>query len=222
MENKFISEIIHNANEIKEYSKTQQKVANKDLYTKLVNQVEQTKNQITENQEILNNKITSITEITAYETLNQKTIQSQNELEIKSKNNYLQDRHNELLNYFGGENKIPSSKEISQITQDISTYNSLKISTANIEQTKKTPAKKSKLNLIFAGVSALALLGGAIALAYITILGIICFVIGVVSLCIAGFSYLSNMINVKTSTNNNIDYNQLEKTKTKSLDCKKQ
>ena len=197
--------------QIKEYSKTQQKVANKDLYTKLVNQVEQTKNQITENQEILNNKITSITEITAYETLNQKTIQSQNELEIKSKNNYLQDRHNELLNYFGGENKIPSSKEISQITQDISTYNSLKISTANIEQTKKTPAKKSKLNLIFAGVSALALLGGAIALAYITILGIICFVIGVVSLCIAGFSYLSNMINVKTSTNNNIDYNQLEK-----------
>lgn len=211
---KLLNEQVLVKSQINEYSKIQQKVANKDLYTKLQNQIYQTQNQISENQKILNNKTTSLTEIEAFDTLNTKTEKSQNTLDAKSQNNYLQERYTELVEYFGGENKIPSENQIKQISEDISNHNSLKVATAskiNSQPQKSTPLSKTKICVIIALLSVLCLIGGIVFLSSVLYLAIACFVVGGILLLTSGFLYLINMINIKTSTNNNIDYAQLEK-----------
>lgn len=211
-------------NQIKEYSKVQQKVANKELFEKLNNQTIVTENNIKEKEEILNNKDTSLTEIESYITLSKTVSKNEDKLQLKKENNYVDERYNELVKYFGSDKNIPTSEKTKEISDDISKYNNLKNQSEaiqSIQLSNQENGKKTKLSIALAIISIVSLILGIVFLKSSSILSVVLFVIGGILLLAAGFIYLINMINVKTNKINNIDFEQLQKDQTESLKLQK-
>ncbi len=211
-------------NQIKEYSKVQQKVANKELFEKLNNQTIATESNIKEKEEILNNKDTSLTEIESYITLSKAVSKNEDKLQLKKENNYVDERYNELVEYFGSDKNIPTAEKTKEISDDISKYNNLKNQSETIQAVQlsnQENGKKTKLSIALAIISIVSLILGIVFLKSSSILAVVLFVIGGILLLAAGFMYLINMINIKTNKTNNIDFEQLQKDQTESIKLQK-
>ncbi len=211
--------------QIKEYSKIQQKVANKELFDRLNKQVSSSEEEIKEKQNILNNQNTSLTEIDSYISLNKEVIQNENKIKIKSENDYVKERHNELTNYFGNVESIPSAEAIKEIQDNISQYNTLKsktnASTPKEETNSSTGTNKNKIFILLAIASVVCFVIGVITIKSVLVLSVVLFIIGLLCLLIAGFKYLTNMINIKTNNASQIDYEQVQKDQTEILRLQK-
>jgi len=210
--------------QIKEYSKVQQKVANKELFEKLNNQTITTKNNIKEKEKTLNNTDTSLTEIESYITLSKVVSKNEDKLQVKKESNYVDERYRELIEYFGSDKNIPTAEKTKEISDDISKYNNLKNQSETIQSiqlSNQENSKKTKLSIALAIISMVSLILGIVFLKSSSILSVVLFVIGGISLLVAGFIYLINMINVKTNKINNIDFEQLQKDQTESLKLQK-
>ncbi len=222
-----IQNLINQQNEVKkqisDYGKYQQKIANQELYEKLVNQITTTQFQITENEKLLNGKDTSLTEVSVFEVLNNKVLQNEKELDFKNKNNYLKTRHEELLNYFGGESSIPATEKIEEISHNIIKYNALSLSineSANSQSHTVNIAPRAKIGipLVICAVCALFAVG---LIAFVLPIALALFAAAFLCLLIAGFLYLKNLINERTSSFTqsnhqilNVDQPKLEELKT--------
>ena len=205
---------------IKEYSKAQQKVANKELFDKLNKQVLSTKKTIKEKEDVFNNINTSLTEIESFININKAVVKNENKLQVKSENSYIDERYKELVEYFGDEENIPTPEQTKEINDNITRYNTLKNQLENIQTIQinnQENSKKKKLLITLAIVSIVSLLLGAILLDTSMSIAVVLFVIGGIMLLSSGFMYLENMINIKTSRGNNIDYKQLQKDQTEIL-----
>lgn len=198
--------------QIKEYSQVQQKLANQEMFKKLSKQVSSTKEEISTKQKILNNQNTSLTEIESYVSLDKSISKNEDKIKIQQENDYVKQRYKELTEYFGSENNIPTADKTKEITNAISRFNTLKETTTIVTETKSnTPKNKNKLCLLIAILSIICLIGGAVTLKFVLPLSIALFVIGAILLIASGFIYLVNMINIKTTNTNNIDYEQIQK-----------
>lgn len=210
--------------QIKEYSKVQQKVANKELFDKLNNQTTKTKNSIKEKEDVLNNKNTSLTEIESYITLEKTVSKNENKLQVKKENNYVDERYDELFEYFGSDKNIPTAEKTKEISDDIAKYNNLKAQSESVQTAQlanQENGKKAKLSIALSVISIISLILGGVFLKSSSSLAVVLFIVGGILLLSAGFMYLVNMINVKTNKANNIDFEQLQKEQTESLRLQK-
>lgn len=210
--------------QIKEYGKVQQKIANKELFEKLNNQTIKTKNSIKEKEDVFNNQNTSLTEIESYISLEKTVTNNENKLQAKKENNYVDERYDELVEYFRSDKNIPTAEKTKEISDDIVRYNSLKTKAESIQAVQlanQKNYKKTRLSIILSVISIISLISGIVFLKSATSLAVVLFVIGGILLLSAGFVYLVNMINVKTNQTNNIDFEQLQKEQTESLTLQK-
>lgn len=182
--------------QIKQYSKLQEKVANKDMFEKLNEQLTSAEEEIGKKQKILNGQNTSAFEIDEFIAKNKEIEQKENRLK-SYENNYVKTRNGELQKYFAL--SLPSSEEIKEIGDDIARYNALNSQEIVKEKEEIKGGGKKKICLLLAILSILCLVAGAVTIKPILILAVAMFVLGVLLLLGAGFIYLANMINLKTS-----------------------
>ncbi|MBQ7973867.1 MAG: AAA family ATPase, partial [Clostridia bacterium] len=207
-----IQNLTNQQNEVKQqinsYSYIQEQIAHQEMYQKLKVQLETTENEILENQKILKNKNVSPTELNFFHELNEKINQKENELNIKNNNNYLKNRFNELENYFGAENKIPTAEEINTVTNDIARFNALQINlNKSLETQTKAGNTSSKIFLTVILLFSVICLGIGIALFNtVLILSVVLVIVSILGLIFAAFLYLKNMINLKTSGYQHVNY----------------
>ncbi len=206
--------------QIKEYSKVQQKVANKELYDKLNNQITATTNALKENERVLNGINTSITEIGTYIDSAKKINQCEEKIRLSKENKYVNDRFDALIKYFGGENNIPTAEKTKHISDNIVNYDNLKSQTECMAYSQQSGSKSNKklgILSILALLSILSLIAGAVLLKTFLMMAVVLFVVGGVLLLASGFMYLVNMINEKTKNLSNINYKQLQNTQSEIL-----
>lgn len=206
--------------QIKEYSKVQQKVANKELYDKLNNQITATTNALKENERVLNGINTSITEIGTYIDSAKKINQCEEKIRLSKENKYVNDRFDALIKYFGGENNIPTAEKTKHISDNIVNYDNLKSQTECMAYSQQSGSKSNKklgILSILALLSILSLIAGAVLLKTFLMVAVVLFVVGGVLLLASGFMYLVNMINEKTKNLSNINYKQLQNTQSEIL-----
>lgn len=211
--------------QIKEYSKTQQKIANKDLYNKLSNQVAETNKTIREKENIFNGENTSVSEIDSYINIAKDVSKRESELKLKEKDEYVNKKYDSLVKYFGDENNIPTAEKTKEISDKILNYTSLKnqVESLSIQQKSINESnKKSKLLGLFAILSLLSLILGVVLINTSLMVSVILLVIGGILLLSSGFMYLVNMINVKTKNVNNVNYEQLQSNNNECLKLQKE
>lgn len=211
--------------QIKEYSKAQQKIANRDLYNKLNNQVAETNKTIREKENIFNGKNTSVPEIDSYINIAKDVLKLESELKLKEKDEYVNKKYDSLVKYFGDENNIPTSEKTKEISDKILNYTSLKNQVESISVQQKSineSNKKSKLLGLFAILSLLSLILGAVLINTSLMVSVILLVVGGILLLSSGFMYLVNMINVKTKNVNNVNYEQLQSNNNECLKLQKE
>lgn len=211
--------------QIKEYSKVQQKIANKDLYNKLSNQVAETNKTIREKENIFNGENTSVSEIDSYINIAKDVSKRESELKLKEKDEYVNKKYDSLVKYFGDENNIPTAEKTKEISDKILNYTSLKnqVESLSIQQKSINESnKKSKLLGLFAILSLLSLILGVVLINTSLMVSVILLVIGGILLLSFGFMYLVNMINVKTKNVNNVNYEQLQSNNNECLKLQKE
>ena len=211
--------------QIKEYSKAQQKIANKDLYNKLSNEVAETNKTIRVKENIFNGKNTSVPEIDSYINIAKDVSKRESELKLKEKDEYVNKKYDSLVKYFGDENDIPTAEKTKEISDKILNYNSLKNQVESLSVQQKSineSNKKSKLLGLFAILSLLSLILGAVLINTSLMVSVILLVIGGILLLSSGFMYLVNMINVKTKNVNNLNYEQLQSNNNECLKLQKE
>ena len=211
--------------QIKEYSKAQQKIANKDLYNKLSNQVAETNKTIKVKENIFNGENTSVPEIDSYINIAKDVSKRESELKLKEKDEYVNKKYDSLLKYFGDENNIPTAEKTKEISDKILNYSSLKnqVESLSVQQESINESnKKSKLFGLFAILSLLSLILGAVLINTSLMVSVILLVIGGILLLSSGFMYLVNMINVKTKNVNNVNYEQLQSNNNECLKLQKE
>ena len=211
--------------QIKEYSKAQQKIANKDLYNKLSNEVAETNKTIRVKENIFNGKNTSVPEIDSYINIAKDVSKRESELKLKEKDEYVNKKYDSLVKYFGDENDIPTAEKTKEISDKILNYNSLKNQVESLSVQQKSineSNKKSKLLGLFAILSLLSLILGAVLINTSLMVSVILLVIGGILLLSSGFMYLINMINVKTKNVNNVNYEQLQSNNNECLKLQKE
>lgn len=211
--------------QIKEYSKTQQKIANKDLYNKLSNQVAETNKTIRVKENIFNGENTSVSEIDSYINIAKDVSKRESELKLKEKDEYVNKKYDSLVRYFGDENNIPTAEKTKEISDKILNYTSLKNQVESLSVQQKSineSNKKSKLLGLFAILSLLSLILGAVLINTSLMFSVILLVIGGILLLSSGFMYLVNMINVKTKNVNNVNYEQLQSNNNECLKLQKE
>lgn len=211
--------------QIKEYSKAQQKIANKDLYNKLSNEVAETNKTIRVKENIFNGKNTSVPEIDSYINIAKDVSKRESELKLKEKDEYVNKKYDSLVKYFGDENDIPTAEKTKEISDKILNYNSLKNQVESLSVQQKSineSNKKSKLLGLFAILSLLSLILGAVLINTSLMVSVILLVIGGILLLSSGFMYLVNMINVKTKNVNNVNYEQLQSNNNECLKLQKE
>ena len=211
--------------QIKEYSKAQQKIANKDLYNKLSNEVAETNKTIRVKENIFNGKNTSVPEIDSYINIAKDVSKRESELKLKEKDEYVNKKYDSLVKYFGDENDIPTAEKTKEISDKILNYNSLKNQVESLSVQQKSineSNKKSKLLGLFAILSLLSLILGAVLINKYLMVSVILLVIGGILLLSSGFMYLVNMINVKTKNVNNVNYEQLQSNNNECLKLQKE
>lgn len=211
--------------QIKEYSKAQQKIANKDLYNKLSNQVAETNKTISVKENIFNGKNTSVPEIDSYINIAKDVSKRESELKLKEKDEYVNKKYDSLVKYFGDENNIPTAEKTKEIRDKILNYTSLKnqVERLSVQQKSKNESnKKSKLLGLFAILSLLSLILGVVLINTSLMVSVILLVVGGILLLSSGFMYLVNMINVKTKNVNNVNYEQLQSNNNECLKLQKE
>ncbi len=211
--------------QIKEYSKAQQKIANKDLYNKLNNQVSETNKTISVKENVFNGKNTSVLEIDSYINIAKDVSKRESELKLKEKDEYVNKKYDSLVKYFGDENNIPTAEKTKEISDKILNYTSLKNQVESLSVQQKSineTNKKSKLLGLFAILSLLSLILGAVLINTSLMVSVILLVIGGILLLSSGFMYLVNMINVKTKNVNNVNYEQLQSNNNECLKLQKE
>ena len=211
--------------QIKEYSKAQQKIANKDLYNKLSNEVAETNKTIRVKENIFNGKNTSVPEIDSYINIAKDVSKRESELKLKEKDEYVNKKYDSLVKYFGDENDIPTAEKTKEISDKILNYNSLKNQVESLSVQQKSineSNKKSKLLGLFAILSLLSLILGAVLINKYLMVSVILLDIGGILLLSSGFMYLVNMINVKTKNVNNLNYEQLQSNNNECLKLQKE
>lgn len=211
--------------QIKEYSKAQQKIANKDLYNKLSNQVAETNKTISVKENIFNGKNTSVPEIDSYINIAKDVSKRESELKLKEKDEYVNKKYDSLVKYFGDENNIPTAEKTKEISDKILNYTSLKNQVESLSVQQKSineSNKKSKLLGLFAILSLLSLVLGAVLIKKSLMVSVILLVVGGILLLSFGFMYLVNMINVKTKNVNNVNYEQLQSNSNECLKLQKE
>lgn len=211
--------------QIKEYSKAQQKIANKDLYNKLSNQVAETNKAIRVKENIFNGENTSVPEIDSYINIAKDVSKRESELKLKEKDEYVNKKYDSLIKYFGDENNIPTAEKTKEISDKILNYTSLKnqVESLSVQQKNINESnKKSKLLGLFAILSLLSLILGAVLINTSLMVSVILLVIGGILLLSSGFMYLVNMINVKTKNVNNVNYEQLQSNNNECLKLQKE
>lgn len=211
--------------QIKEYSKAQQKIANKDLYNKLNNQVSETNKTISVKENVFNGKNTSVLEIDSYINIAKDVSKRESELKLKEKEEYVNKKYDSLVKYFGDENNIPTAEKTKEISDKILNYTSLKNQVESLSVQQKSineTNKKSKLLGLFAILSLLSLILGAVLINTSLMVSVILLVIGGILLLSSGFMYLVNMINVKTKNVNNVNYEQLQSNNNECLKLQKE
>lgn len=211
--------------QIKEYSKVQQKIANKDLYNKLSNQVAETNKTIRVKENIFNGENTSVSEIDSYINIAKDVSKRESELKLKEKDEYVNKKYDSLVKYFGDENNIPTAEKTKEISDKILNYTSLKNQVESLSVQQKSineSNKKSKLLGLFAILSLLSLILGAVLINTSLMVSVILLVIGGILLLSSGFMYLVNMINVKTKNVNNVNYEQLQSNNNECLKLQKE
>ena len=211
--------------QIKEYSKAQQKIANKDLYNKLSNEVAETNKTIRVKENIFNGKNTSVPEIDSYINIAKDVSKRESELKLKEKDEYVNKKYDSLVKYFGDENDIQTAEKTKEISDKILNYNSLKNQVESLSVQQKSineSNKKSKLLGLFAILSLLSLILGAVLINTSLMVSVILLVIGGILLLSSGFMYLVNMINVKTKNVNNVNYEQLQSNNNECLKLQKE
>lgn len=211
--------------QIKEYSKVQQKIANKDLYNKLSNQVAETNKTIRVKENIFNGENTSVSEIDSYINIAKDVSKRESELKLKEKDEYVNKKYDSLVKYFGDENNIPTAEKTKEISDKILNYTRLKNQVESLSVQQKSineSNKKSKLLGLFAILSLLSLILGVVLINTSLMFSVILLVIGGILLLSSGFMYLVNMINVKTKNVNNVNYEQLQSNNNECLKLQKE
>lgn len=211
--------------QIKEYSKAQQKIANKDLYNKLSNQVAETNKTIRVKENIFNGENTSVPEIDSYINIAKDVSKRESELKLKEKDEYVNKKYDSLVKYFGDENNIPTAEKTKEISDKILNYTSLKNQVESLSAQQKSineSNKKSKLLGLFAILSLLSLILGVVLINTSLTVSVILLVVGGILLLSSGFMYLVNMINVKTKNVNNVNYEQLQSNNNERLKLQKE
>lgn len=211
--------------QIKEYSKAQQKIANKDLYNKLSNQVAETNKTIRVKENIFNGENTSVPEIDSYINIAKDVSKRESELKLKEKDEYVNKKYDSLVKYFGDENNIPTAEKTKEISDKILNYTSLKNQVESLSAQQKSineSNKKSKLLGLFAILSLLSLILGVVLINTSLTVSVILLVVGGILLLSFGFMYLVNMINVKTKNVNNVNYEQLQSDNNECLKLQKE
>lgn len=183
--------------QINQYGQLQEKQANQTWLTKLNQQVVATQNEIKDKQSILNQQQTTVVEIESYLTAAQ-AVSAKNDALAMQSNGYAQQRYQALTDYF--KHKIPSAETVQTVYQDVLRYQMLKAQ--NTARQANSPANNQKRQRLCWGLLILALgclVGGVFSVQVQWLVGVLCFVGAFAFLCAAGFIYLINLINVKTT-----------------------
>ena len=190
--------------QIVNYTKVQQKIANQELYQKLNQQLNSTQNEINKNQEIFNGIVTSVSEVEFFETINNKVLQKEDELNFNQKNNYLKTRYVELIKYFGDEDSIPSPSKIEEVSNNLIKYNAIKfntIETINTKNQSQNMSPKAKIGLPL-GISIFCMILALALVAFVLPVAIVLFAGALSAGFVACFLYFKNLINIKTKNIN--------------------
>lgn len=179
-------------NQIKDYSESQRVIANKHLYDKLTSQIQELEIQEKNAKSVLNNaKITP--EMLETQIKNSQELEKmQNVLNAKKSQSYLNQKYEELNQYF--KNDVPSNEKIESINKDIDKYNQLNTSTVVNSGVNKHNKLATIILLLLAGLSVVL---GVVFVKANPSISIIGFVLGVAIIFVCGFLYLKNMINLK-------------------------
>ncbi|MCQ2381720.1 MAG: hypothetical protein MJ054_00245 [Clostridia bacterium] len=204
--------------QIEEYYRQEQKRANQELFDELKRKVSTTQTQIERFEAVLNHQQPTIKEIEEYQVLDKNLLAKENEMQVKSANDYVQHRYDALANYFG--ENVPSLEKTNQIYQDVIRYNTLKsqVQTVDSHHVVGHNKKRQWCCLGLAVVALFGVLGGVLTLKTQIALGITFFVLGGVLLLASGYLSLVNMINEKTNSHQNINYEQLQKNQSTLLE----
>ena len=84
-------------------------MANKELFDVLNNESVSTKRAIEKKEEVINDIDTSLTEVDAYIELSKGVSINENKLQLIQGNNYLKERYNKLVEYFGNDKNVPTN-----------------------------------------------------------------------------------------------------------------
>lgn len=210
---KAINALVQKQNQIKTqintYSQLQQKRANQELYAELNRRAENTQKEIQIRQDILNHHQTNLTEIDNYLNADKALTSKENEIKIKSGNDYVQQRYQTLTDYFGG--NVPTVEATNTVYQDILQYNALKAKTTTGTARSKSLPGRQWLCLGLLITAILCALVGGLTFVVQRAVAITLFVVGGIILLVAGYLYLINLINVKTSTPQNFDLAEQQK-----------
>ncbi len=210
---KAIIALVQKQNQIKTqintYSQLQQKRANQELYAELNRRAENTQKEIQIRQDILNHHQTNLTEIDNYLNADKALTSKEDEIKIKSSNDYVQQRYQTLTDYFGG--NVPTVEATNTVYQDILQYNTLKAKTTTGTARSKSLSGRQWLCLGLLITAILCALVGGLTFTVQRAVAITLFVFGGIILLVAGYLYLINLINVKTSTPQNFDLAKQQK-----------
>ncbi len=220
-----IAALIQQQNQVKlqinTYSQLQQKRAHRALYTELNRRVETTQSEIQKRQDILNHHQTSIIEIETYLDAEKKVSLHENEIKIKSAGDYVTERYQTLTGYFAG--NVPTVETTNTVYQNVLQYQTLKsqVDTMAARQSLSHSRPHQWLCLGLLIMAIVCALVGGLTFNVQKAVAITLFIVGGVALLVSGYLYLINMINVKTSMPQNLNYAQLQKDQITMLQLQK-
>lgn len=193
---------------IKKYAEIQEKIANIENVKKQEKICNDLKNEMSDLNKILNGANTTLVEIEDYSIKNKSLNKKQTSMETILENSS-SEKLEALLEYFNGEKNIPSEECIKEYNEKNIKYLTLKNETEKVE-VNNIVSKQTNKSLFLLIPSILLFVLGGILISISLVPAIISFVLGFICLMICGFLYFKNMIESKTSTTSNIDYNLLK------------
>ncbi len=219
-----INALLQEQNQVKQqintYAQLQQKQANQELFTELNAKVIATKNEIQVKQAVFERYQTTAAEIGTYVTLEKTIAATVNAMNIKADRDYVAQRYQTLSHYFG--DKVLTTETTDAVYHDILRYNALKTQSDNVVKqcTVSGNHRQRWLSFGLALFALLSILGGVLLLPVQLVGAVFLLVLGGVALLGAGFVYLINLINVKTSTPQHFDLEQLSERQTEMKQLK--
>ncbi len=219
-----INALLQEQNQVKQqintYAQLQQKQANQELFAELNAKVIATKNEIQVKQAVFERYQTTAAEIGTYVTLEKTIAATVNAMNIKADRDYVAQRYQTLSHYFG--DKVLTTETTDAVYHDILRYNALKTQSDNVVKqcTVSGNHRQRWLSFVLALFALLSILGGVLLLPVQLVGAVFLLVLGGVALLGAGFVYLINLINVKTSMPQHFDLEQLSERQTEMKQLK--